>query len=85
MCRQKVKKYLGSVRSNRRVDAYLLIYVNFSTLAGAVLSDEEMVKLTKPWKDNFLSIWLHCGARIFRSWPSPLAFSATTDPADQIS
>lgn len=80
VCRQKVKKYLGSDRSERQVLAHLLIYLNFSTLGGPVLSDDEMVQLTEPWKDNFLSIWMLSGARIVRAWPSPHTLSALSDP-----
>ena len=47
VCAQKVKNYLGSEQSVRQVPATLVIYVNFSTLDGPVLSDEEMVKLTE--------------------------------------
>ncbi len=80
VCAQKVKKYLGSEQSDLQVPETLLIYINFSTLADPILSDEEMVKLTEPWRHNFPSIWLLCGASIFRAWPSPQTLSALTDP-----
>ncbi len=82
VCEQKVRKYLGSPASDRRVQANLLIYVNFSTLAGFVLSDNEMADLTERWRCNFLSIWLLCGARLFRPWPTRVALSATSNPLD---
>ncbi len=80
VCSQKVKNYLGKEHSDGQVSTNLLIYVNFSTFAGPVLSDEEMIRRTEPWKDNFLSIWLLCGARIFCAWPTQSAMSAQTDP-----
>lgn len=80
VCRQKAKKYLGAEISGRRVLADLLIYVNFSTIAGPVLTDDEMATLTKPWMNNFISIWLLCGARIYRPWPSRMALAALSDP-----
>lgn len=80
VCSAKAKKYLGKEISDQRVEVDLLIYLNFSTLAGPVLTHEEMVDLTKPWRNNFRSIWLLCGARVFRAWPSPRTFAANTDP-----
>lgn len=79
-CRNKAEKYLGSSPSERTVPVSLLLYVNFSTLFGPVLTDEEMVDLTAPWKKNFLAIWLLCGARAFRPWPTPSSMSAVSDP-----
>lgn len=80
VCGEKARKYLGSSDTDRQVQAHLLVYVNFPTLAGPVLCDEEMVQITEPWRHNFLSIWLLCGARIFRAWPTPRELTATTDP-----
>jgi hypothetical protein len=80
VCRQKVKKYLGKECSERQVKVSLLIYVNFSNIDGCVLSDGEMEDLTTPWKDNFTSIWLLSGARIFRPWPSRMTMAALSDP-----
>lgn len=80
VCREKVKRYLGAERSAGQVSVSLLVYVNFSTLAGPVLSDDEMEDLTRPWRDNFRAIWLLCGARIFRPWPSRIIMTALSDP-----
>lgn len=80
VCRQKVKKYLGAETSDGQISTHLLIYVNFSTLDAPIVSDQEMMQLTKPWKHNFLSIWLLCGARIFRAWPTPKTLAASNDP-----
>jgi hypothetical protein len=82
VCAKKVKKYLGSEKSDGRVPAHLLIYVNFFSYADPVLTDEEMIKLTEPWQCNFPSIWLLCGARILRTWPSPKAMCAVNNPID---
>src|SRR5262249_40293936 len=80
VCRQKVKKYLGSTETSDRVRVALLIYVNFSNLAGSVLTDEDMKALTEPWRDNFKAIWFLSAVRIFRAWPSALAMQAMSDP-----
>ena len=80
VCRQKVRKYLGRDHSDGLVPTNLLIYVNFPTYAGPTLSDEEMLRLTEPWKDNFLSIYLLCGFRIFQAWPHSDELCAITDP-----
>lgn len=77
---QKVEKYFGNRISNRRVAADLLLYVNFSTLLGPLLSNNEMVELTRPFAANFNAIWLLLGARIFRPWPTQLTYSALNDP-----
>lgn len=79
-CRNKVEKYLGSPHSDRAVPVALLLYVNFSTILGPVLTDQEMADLTAPWKGNFTAIWLLCGAIAFRPWPTPSAMSAVSDP-----
>ncbi|HEY2889479.1 MAG TPA: hypothetical protein VGJ31_02570 [Dongiaceae bacterium] len=80
VCRAKAKKYLGTEESSRSINVALLIYLNFSTLLGCVLSDQEIIKLTAPWKNNFASIWILAGARAFRAWPSPAAYPAVSDP-----
>jgi hypothetical protein len=80
VCQQKVRKYLGSASATGRVEVALLIYVNFSNLAGPVLTDEDMSALTERWQDNFEAIWFLSAARIYRAWPSALAMHAISDP-----
>lgn len=82
VCAKKVKRYLGSDRSDGQVPAHLLIYVNFFSYADPVLTDEEMIELTEQWQYNFPSIWLLCGARIVRTWPSPKVMCAVNNPID---
>lgn len=79
-CAEKAKKYCGAPNSNRQARIDLLLYVNFPTVLGPVVCDQEIAKLTKPWKHNFHSIWLLYGARIIRPWPTWVEMRAQSDP-----
>ncbi len=81
--RDKVQKYRVGTKVN------LLVYVNIishnevlmSDIAGEMLlSEAELVRLTKPWCDEFQSIWLLRGSRAIRTWPTSLIRTALSDP-----
>lgn len=79
-CRHKVQRYCGRVPSMRRIAVELLVYVNLPTITGPLLTDDEMVELTRPYSHNFDAIWLLWGLRIFRAWPAPLAYGVGSYP-----
>jgi len=43
----------------------LLVYTD----DGRALTPPELAQLTKPWKDNFRSIYLLCGMDVVETWP----------------
>jgi len=76
VCQEKVRRYFGAPHSDGLVQANLLVYVNL----GAVLLPNEMVKLTEPWRKNFLSIWLLAGSDAVCTWPALQILKAVQDP-----
>ena len=59
-CRQKAEKHYAN-----RGRINLVIYVN----SGPVLTPEEMVCLTEPWKDDFEAIYLFRVTDVVKTWP----------------
>jgi len=86
ICEKKVKRYLGA-KTDKKVSVNLLIYmtqVQAPTVLYPVITVDEMVTLTEPYKNKFESIWLLCGNEDVRVWPKPkiLGTPQGQDPFD---
>jgi hypothetical protein len=83
VCEQKVIRYTGSANSEKLVPASLLLYLNIGQVlsnSGTLLSVDEMVELTEPYRNSFQSIWVLCGIEVVRTWPDGKVLRATRDP-----
>jgi|SRR6516165_4654120 hypothetical protein len=83
VCEKKVIHYTGSTNSDTIIPASLLIYLNIGQVLsnpGTLLSVDEMVEFTQPYRNRFQSIWVLCGIEVVCTWPERKVLRATRDP-----